>query len=81
VVVRAYIDESVGKYKTFALGCVIAKGTEWTWISRDWKKCLERKNRELRRAGRKCISRYHATDCQIPTMNLRGGVRTRRNRL
>jgi len=64
VVVRAYIDESVGKYKTFALGCVIAKGTEWTWISRDWKKCLERKNRELRRAGRKCISRYHATDCQ-----------------
>jgi hypothetical protein len=41
VVVRAYIDESVGKYKTFALGCVIAKGTEWTWISRDWKKCKE----------------------------------------
>jgi hypothetical protein len=64
LVVRAYIDESVGKYKTFALGCVIAKGTEWTWINRDWKKCLERKNRELRRAGRKCISRYHATDCQ-----------------
>ena len=38
VVVRAYIDESLGKYKTFALGCVIAKGTEWTWINRDWKK-------------------------------------------
>jgi hypothetical protein len=31
VVVRAYIDESAGQYKTFALGCAIAKGTEWTW--------------------------------------------------
>ena len=60
----AYIDESAGRYKTFALGCAIAKGTEWTWIKRDWKKCLERKNRELKRAGRKCISRYHASDCE-----------------
>jgi len=64
VVVRAYIDESVGHFKTFALGCAIAKGTEWTWINHDWKKCLERKNRELKRAGRKCISRYHASDCE-----------------
>jgi hypothetical protein len=64
VVVRAYIDESVGPHKTFALGCVIAKGTEWTWVNRDWKRCLERTNRELKRAGRKCISRYHASPCE-----------------
>ncbi len=64
MVVRAYIDESAGQYKTFALGCAIAKGTEWTWVNRDWKRCLERKNRELKRAGRKCISRYHASDCE-----------------
>jgi len=64
VVIRAYIDESIGKYKTFALGCAIAKGTEWTWVNRDWKKCIERKNRELKGAGRHCISRYHASDCE-----------------
>lgn len=64
MVVRAYIDESAGQHKTFALGCAIAKGTEWTWVKSDWRRCLERKNRELKRAGRKCISRYHASDCE-----------------
>ncbi len=64
MVVRAYIDESAGQHQTFALGCAIAKGTDWTWINRDWKRCLERKNWELKRAGRKCISRYHASDCE-----------------
>ena len=63
MLVRSYIDESSGPNRTFALGCAIAKGTEWTWINRDWKKCLERKNRELKGEGRKCISRYHASDC------------------
>lgn len=64
VVVKAYIDESRGSHRTFALGCVIAKGTEWFWLNNDWKRCLERKNRELKRNGRKHISRYHASDCE-----------------
>jgi hypothetical protein len=64
VVIRSYVDESVGRNDTFALGCAVAKGMEWTWINQDWKKCLERKNRYLKREGRKCISRYHASDCE-----------------
>jgi hypothetical protein len=64
MVIRSYIDESRGPNRTFALGCAIAKGTDWTWIGRDWKRCLERKNRELKLKGRKCISRYHASDCE-----------------
>lgn len=64
MVIRSYIDESRGPNQTFALGCAIAKGTEWTWIRRDWKRCLDRKNRELKLQGRKRISRYHASDCE-----------------
>jgi hypothetical protein len=64
MIVRAYIDESMGKFQTISLGCAIAKGTEWTWVRHDWKRCIDRKNRELRRAKRNIISRYHATYCE-----------------
>jgi hypothetical protein len=64
MVVRCYIDESRGPNRTFALGAAVALGTEWTWINSQWKKCLERKNKQLKNEGRKCISRYHASDCE-----------------
>jgi hypothetical protein len=61
VVIRAYIDESYAEPRTFALGCAVAKGKDWTWIARDWKRCLERVNRRLKAEGRAPISRYHAS--------------------
>ena len=64
MVIRCYMDESRGPNRTFALGAAVALGTEWTWISSQWKKCLERKNKQLKHEGRKCISRYHASDCE-----------------
>ena len=64
MIIHAYIDESIGKNRTFALGCVIAKDSIWKRINHDWKRCLLRKNRQLTRQGRPPVSRYHATDCE-----------------
>ena len=64
MVIHAYIDESIGKNRTFALGCAIAQDSVWKRMSQDWKRCLRRKNGHLTRQGRPRISRYHATDCE-----------------
>jgi len=64
LVIRVYIDESIGKNRTFALGCVIANDSMWKRINHDWKRCLQRKNRQLTRQGRRRVSRYHASDCE-----------------
>jgi hypothetical protein len=64
VVFRGYIDESCDKdQKLFALSCLLATGKDWFEMERAWKLHLVAKNRELRKAGRKLLSRYHASDC------------------
>lgn len=80
MVVGCYIDESRGPNRTFALGAAVAKGVDWTWIKRDWKRCLERKNTQLRQEGRPCISSYHASDCESRFEEFRGWERAEKDR-
>lgn len=68
MVIRAYIDESYSEPRTFALGCVLARGMDWFDINKQWNRVLDRKNKELVRAGRPTLSRYHSSDCN----NLQG---------
>lgn len=64
VLFRGYIDESYGpKQNVFAWSCLIARGKDWSEIERKWKLHLAAKNKELKKAGRPTISRYHASDC------------------
>lgn len=64
VLAKGYIDESFGAERNaFALACVISTGKNWSEIERKWKLHLKAKNRELEKAGRPLISRYHASDC------------------
>ena len=64
VQLRGYMDESYGNdQNVFAWSCLIARGKEWTEMERRWKLCLRAKNKELAKAGRPIISRYHASDC------------------
>lgn len=63
MVINAYIDESCAEPRTFALGCVLARGMDWFEISRKWKQVIDRKNRDLTRAGRTPLARYHSADC------------------
>lgn len=62
MILRGYIDESYNS-RFFTLSCLLARPQDWMWIQSAWKKVLRQKNEELRRAGRKQISRYHAADC------------------
>lgn len=61
-VFTCYLDESHHK-DVFTFCGLLAKGPTWGWFINDWLKCIENKNRELGQAGRKKLSRYHATDC------------------
>jgi hypothetical protein len=64
VLFRGYIDESYdNKQNIFALSCLIARGKAWSEMERRWKLHITAKNKELSRAGRPTISRYHASDC------------------
>jgi hypothetical protein len=62
MLLRGYIDESYDS-RVFTLSCLMATSHDWMWIESAWKKVLRHKNKELKRAGRQQISRYHATDC------------------
>ena len=68
MVINAYVDESYAEPRTFALGCALARGMDWFEIARQWKKVIDRKNRELEKTGRRFVSRYHSSDCN----NMRG---------
>lgn len=72
MLIQAYIDESIGTNRTFALGCVIAKDSTWERINHDWKRCLQRKNRQLMRQSRPRFSCYHATDCESRLREFKG---------
>jgi hypothetical protein len=57
-----YIDESKDS-EWFTLSSLLTNGETWTWVELAWDKCLEEKNTELKAAGRRELSRYHASDC------------------
>lgn len=61
-VFKGYLDDSTHK-DVFTFSALLARGTNWGWLSNDWKDCIDAKNRELIKAGRKPIKRYHASDC------------------
>lgn len=63
-VLRGYIDESIkSEKKLFSLSCLISEGSAWSALQSEWKECLRAKNAELRKANRKQIRRFHASDC------------------
>jgi len=62
VIIRGYIDESYDS-DIFTLSCAMSDVKGWQGIESAWKKCLVAKNKELKKAGRQQISRYHAADC------------------
>jgi hypothetical protein len=80
VVFRGYIDESYGAdLNIFALSCILARGKEWDEFERKWKLHLAAKNRELKKAGRPLISRYHASDCSGRRKEFKGWSRDERD--
>jgi hypothetical protein len=64
VLFRGYVDESYNEgQKIFALSCLTSYGKLWLQMERAWKLHLASKNRKLKKARRRQISRYHASDC------------------
>ena len=61
---HGYMDESYDRHqKLFAFSCLIASRKDWAEMERAWKLHLAAKNKQLKKAGRQLLSRYHATDC------------------
>lgn len=59
-----YMDESGDSQEDlFSLSVIVAVGFVWLSIEERWKAVLEKKNAGLLAAGRKLISRYHASNC------------------
>jgi hypothetical protein len=64
VLFKGYIDESYDKHqRLFTLSCMLGKGSAFLEMERMWKLRLNAKNKQLKKAGRKTLSRYHAADC------------------
>lgn len=66
LILTAYIDESSSDERVpefFTLSCLVAEMSAWFWFELDWKQCLDEKNAQLKKLGRRTISRYHAADC------------------
>ena len=80
VIFRGYMDESYGEDKNvFAWSCLIATGSHWFKVERQWKLHLRAKNKELKQAGRPLISRYHASDCSGRHGEFKGWTRDERD--
>jgi hypothetical protein len=62
MVLTGHMDESYNT-KMFTYSCVLGRGSVWLWLTSEWKKRLRKKNKSLRKQGRKELSRYHASDC------------------
>jgi hypothetical protein len=74
------MDESYGEDKNvFAWSCLIATGSHWFKVERQWKLHLRAKNKELKQAGRPLISRYHASDCSGRHGEFKGWTRDERD--
>ena len=66
MILKGYIDESYWppeRPQLFTLACTMSDVSRWNSITSEWKHCLSAKNRELKKQGRKMLSRYHASDC------------------
>ncbi len=68
VVFRGYIDESyrdekIHPHNVFTLACLVGIGSEWKWVAYDWKRCIQKWNKYLKKQNRKPLARYHASDC------------------
>jgi|SRR5215469_979683 len=42
---------------------MMSTGSQWLWLSLEWKRYIAAVNRKLKSQGRPPIFRYHATDC------------------
>ncbi len=62
MILRGFIDESYDQ-KIFVLSALVAVGTEWRWLSRDWLACIDKRNKLLLAQGRNPITRFHAAEC------------------
>lgn len=74
MILRAFIDESYDK-QIFVLSALVAVGTEWRWLSRDWTACIEKWNERLRSQGRNPITRFHAAECNSQDNEYKGWSR------
>jgi len=80
VLITGYIDESYDNAKKlFALSCVLGESKTWLEMERKWKLHLSAKNKQLKKAGRPLISRYHATDCNGRYREFKGWTEAERN--
>jgi hypothetical protein len=64
-VLRGFIDESHdgdNPPKVFELSCIVTSDAGCLFFDMEWGALLESKNEELRKQGRKEISRFHAAD-------------------
>jgi len=71
VVLNGFIDESYDHAKVpkvFSMSCTVTSVAGWCYLEIDWLKLLARKNEELKKQGRKEISRFHAA----PFNNFKG---------
>lgn len=61
---EGYIDESgSAESHLFTLSCIVSHGGQWWHFENAWVKWLEKRNQELKKQGRKELSRYKASDC------------------
>jgi hypothetical protein len=74
VILRGFIDESYDQ-KIFVLSALVAVGTEWRWLSRDWLACIDKRNKLLISQGRNPITRFHAAECNSQDYEYEGWSR------
>lgn len=80
MIFKGYIDESYGpNQNVFSLSCLIGRGKAWTELEHKWKLHLAAKNKQLAKAGRQTISRYHASDCSGCRSEFKGWSRDERD--
>lgn len=70
---KGFMDESKDRTgDLFTLSCLISHGDIWSALESEWIACLDDKNKELKKAGRKTLSRFHASDCSTRNGEFRG---------
>jgi hypothetical protein len=59
-----YIDDSGStESHLVTLSCLVGYAPTWQKVEQAWLDCLDKKNTQLKRAGRTEMRRYHAADC------------------
>ncbi|MGH9466809.1 MAG: hypothetical protein ACRD1Y_05585 [Terriglobales bacterium] len=58
VVLKAYIDESYRDKGVFALAAIAMPALQWAQFEPRWRRRISAKNRQLKLAGRRQISRF-----------------------